>query len=413
MRVRNRMLLAFIVFLIAVTGVFGSETRITGMGFLGNFYIRDDFNIWDFPSTICDYRQLIIADTYLSDQLWSGGLHVPLTSTFTVGVYMSNETRDISYADTQFPMRALFYPGMNMNEAAHQFTVFGGLRMTNVDVGIFVNSFSSKFDYSDPVDSDNNLEDNLSERTYGFGLSFRANERSRFDGSIFYSAGSFSHVVAANDPPQIRDPEKYSTFGIGGRLFYAYTNRLVVVPFIAYSSGGEGYALAEDDGSNIETYVDKYTTTVVGIGADFIPLQKTLITFAAGFLSSSMTYEQTWFNGDPPPSSAYKYRIFPFLTLGLEANLTKWLGVRLSFYELIEAYTGEEPVDDTKLDEGRLTGSSYAATFGLFFKLGRFTIDTIVDTDGAADFLHYGPYILSGNQAALFTMVSIIYNFKE
>ena len=97
----------------------------------------------------------------------------------------------------------------------------------------------------------------------------------------------------------------------------------------------------------------------------------------------------------------------------MEARFTKWLGARLSFYELLQTYQSEEAIDDEQLDETRLTGSTYSAMFGLFFKLGHFTLDTLVDTDGAADFLHQGPYILSGNTNALFTQISLTYNFKQ
>ena len=144
-------------------------------------------------------------------------------------------------------------------------------------------------------------------------------------------------------------------------------------------------------------------------------MERTLITLAAGWQRFTSTYEEKWSSGTPPPASEMSQQTLPFISLGLEARITRWLGARFSFYELLETWVNKALMfsDDNDLDELRATGTTYAARFGLWFKLGRFTIDTLVDTEYSADFLHNGPYILSGNEGTLFTKLSIIYNFNE
>ena len=67
------------------------------------------------------------------------------------------------------------------------------------------------------------------------------------------------------------------------------------------------------------------------------------------------------------------------------------------------------------MDEEKETGTTYSANFGLAFHLAQFDIDVLVDTDYMADFLHNGPYILSGHnhEGELFSQVSITYRFPK
>jgi hypothetical protein len=304
---------------------------------------------------------------------------------------------------------------MNRHHAAHRFTLFGAYRMERVDMGLYISSYGSKESYTDANISDLNYEDNLSGLELAGGLSYKASERSQFDGTVYYSSGSFKRVDTVLDPSQTRAPEGYHTVGILARLFYAMSAKAVIVPFAGYGRGGEGYrSLLADPPDNIVSWVDKGSMFILGLGVDLIPVERTLITLAAGWQRFTTTYKQTWSSGTPPPAPEMSQQTLPFISLGLEARIARWLGVRFSFYELLETWVNNADMSyDDVLDESRLTGTSYAARFGFWFKLGRFTIDTLVDTDYSADFLHNGPYILSGNEGTLFTKLSIIYNFSE
>ena len=419
MKVVRRFVFVVCMVLVFVNGLHASETRIRTMGYLANFYIRDSYNIWQFPSMLTSYKNLIIIDSYLGDGLWSGGIHLPLSDTFTMGVYMNNRTRDLSFADTQFLGRGLYYTNLSpdavyANTASHQFTAFAALQLNALDLGLHVTSYSSKHEYTDPDIPDNNLEENLSDREYRFGIGYKMNERTRLDAAIFYTQGDFSRIDASLDTAQTREPDGYNSFGAGVRLFYAYSPKVIIIPFIGYEQGGEGYlSLMETGSGNIKSYRNTWSQYVAGIAADILPGENTLITIAGGFAQRTDSFEQTWYTGTPPVSDEEAYIIFPFFSVGLEAKLFKWMGARFSFYELLNAVRIKEAVTNTLLDERRITGSMYAANFGLYFRLGRFTIDTLVDTDGAADFLHNGPYVLSGIPSSLFTQISVIFNFNK
>ncbi len=427
MKVFKCLFVSAIMFFILVNLQAG-ETRIQTLGYEANYYVQDDNNIWYFPSTLPNHRSLVIAESeYPNGELWSGGVHVPVNQNLTLGVYLSNTEYPIKYSDTKFrdPFGTFFnrdtvYTNLSTNEASHQFTVIGGLRMNNMDFGLQVTSFNSKLTYVDPDVTDNNFEDNLSTISAAGGISFKANEKTRFDGTIFYEMSSFKHLEYANytygDTAQWKQPYGYNSYGVDARMFYVLNSKAILVPFLSYMSGGEGYQwLIKDPVTtmNISTYKGKETRYVLGVGADLIPYTNNLVTLAIGFINQSWTHEETLLSGTPSIPEKKTWRALSFLSIGLESRIAKWLDARFSFYELLETWIYEEPVTGTILDKDRLTGSSYSANFGLAFHVGRFDIDTLIDMDGAADFLHNGPYILSGKEYdGLFSKISIKYNFR-
>jgi len=435
MKISKCLTVGAILFLLGIVGLQASDTRTQTLGYASNFYVQDDYNIWYFPSTLVNHRSMVVAESeywmeYEGDQLWSGGVHIPVTSDFTLGVYLQNDTRFISFSDTKFDVpfpytqavRTTIYPDLNTNEAAHQFTVIGAMRMTNVDLGLSISSYNSKLTYTDPNNPDFNFEDKLSTMTASGGLSFKPNDKTRFDGTIYYQTSSFKHVeyseYSYGDTTQWLQPYGYSMYGVDARLFYVLNPKTILVPFLRYMSAGQGYQwLVKSQDiigvSGITSRKNKQTYYLLGVAADYIPYTNNMVTLAAGLYQRTETYVETLLEGTPDVPSKEIWRALPFLSIGLESRIAKWLDVRFAFYELLETWIMQNAVTETILDKGRLTGSSYAANFGLAFHVGRFDIDTLIDTDGAADFLHNGPYILSGKEYyGLFSKISIKYNFK-
>jgi hypothetical protein len=434
MKKKHFVLTALLLLLMGIGHVRASDTRLRSLGYLTNYYIRDNFNIWLFPSNLVDYRKLIFFESSypgMDSQLWRGGIHLLTGRNFILGVYLENSRQTIMASDTQFNNawdpdlfytyrglinRQIIYPGLNSNEASHQLTVLGGLKMQNFDIGLFVTTYSSRLTFTDPDTSSHDFEDKLGSWDAALGISFKMNPRSRFDGTIFYGSSSFSHFVSINEPTIQIEPYGYSRYGVHARMFFALTPKAILVPFVSYRHMGWGYrsvsssALVQTDKSSSNIYI-------LACALDLIPFQNTLIALATGYYGADMTYnEMTFSQGTPPIPGKSSYQALPFLTLGLEARIAKWMGVRLSAWELLETYTDQQRVTNALLYDATLTGSDFNARFGLYFILGRFTLDVLVDHNGAADFLHNGPYLLSGrdySESGLFTQVSITYNYQE
>ena len=391
-----------------------AQTRIDNLGYLANFYVRDNYNIWGFPSTIVNYPDRVFFESLSGDGLWSGGGNLKVSSVITLGMYFRDHERQIAYADPGIELDGLDF-FINDDAAMHQFDVFAGFDMNNVDLGFHISTFSSTAFYNDPSIANFTIENKLSSYDVEGGISFKAGDRSRIDAAVMYSTSDFYFTYMGG---RTRAPEEYSSYAVGGRMFYAHSPRVVIVPFLGYMQGNEGYRLLIDGmngESGIRSLVDRHSQYIVGVALDIMPFRKNLVTFASGVVSSSMTRDATYANelyilADDQSS----YVAFPFFSLGVESWLTKWLGVRVSAYELLEKYTDKEGITPRLLTNTEMTGSSYGARLGLAFKLGQFEIDTIVDTNGSADFLHNPAYLLSGDHSGtLFSQVSLTYHFNE
>jgi hypothetical protein len=422
---------AVLVLMLCVSSIYAGDTRIKGMGYQANFYIRDSYNIWEFPSTVVQYRGMAFAESMMSEQadsnqLWSGGIHFPVTSSFVLGVYIRNSIQELEYADTQFfygtyidRSAVKYYPDLSGQDASHMFTLFGGYQLNNTDLGFFVSSHSSRYtvDYTVPVsEKRESFEDKLSYLTLGGGIGYKANERTRFDGSLFYSIGSFSNVETAMDTTQERQPESYYAYRVGARLFYVFSARALAVPFVQYGQNSHGYRNITKLGNIIKSSVSKDTYYTVGSALELIPRAKSLVVLAVGLRGQSWTSEVTLFSGSPPLQPKTTLLTLPFISIGLEGQLATWLEARFSFYELLNNHTIDEPNGiNNGFDRTKFNGSDYSAAFGLTFHVGRFDIDTLIDKNGAADFLHNGPAFISGKDYSgdgLFSQLSITYRFQ-
>ena len=91
MKVLKYLTMGAVLFIIMISNLQAGGTRIQTLGYEANFYVQDDNNIWYFPSTLPNHRSLVIAESeYPHGELWSGGVHVPITTELTLGVYLSN-----------------------------------------------------------------------------------------------------------------------------------------------------------------------------------------------------------------------------------------------------------------------------------------------------------------------------------
>jgi hypothetical protein len=426
----------FLILLFFSVDVTASDTRIRGLGYKANFYIRDSHNIWEFPSTVVLYRSMAFAESMFpapsdSGQYWSGGLHFPVSQSFVLGVYLRNSQKKLPDADTQFMFQTYadrstgYYPNLSGNDASHLMTLFGGLQMGNTDLGFHVSLHRSSYSvqYTDALDADKRktYEDKLNYLTLGGGVSHKTNERTRIDGSIFYSMGSFSNIDPSfhdSDTLKQRQPESYYDYRVAARMFYALNPKVILVPFGQYGQNSRGYRSIDKDTSplNVKSSILKNTYYMLGAALELIPRTNAIVALAAGFRGESWQTITTYFDDDNTLNPTTKLTTLPFVSIGLEGRLAKWLDARLSFYELLNTHNIERDNGINNIfDRTTMTGSLYAATFGLSFHLGRFDLDTLIDINGAASFLHNGPAMISGkdySEEGLFSQISLIYRFQ-
>ena len=391
----------------SISPVWGSGTRLETLGYLTNYYIIDSYNLWLFPSTIVDYNNKIFLESYTGNPLGAGGINLPVNPYVTIGIYLSDENRSIKFAD----------PELAGNMANQRIDLFSGYRADRFNFGVHFATYLSKMEYSNPKDNKLNKNGELNSNTFEGGVSYIPNENSRLDATVSYTNRGFLYEDASRDTSQIREPYGHHSIGLAARFLYSLSEKVVLVPFFNYTYHGEGYEFLVDQlqiTNNVRSMLEKDKMMTFGIAFNLIPREMVLVTCATGILSMSTQSEVSLIKGNAPVNNEQSYLVFPFVNIGLEADLLKWLGLRFSMYKLMQKLVQRTPVDANTLDERNQYSNQYSATLGIYFRFGRLKIDTMLDTNNAANFLHNGPYLLSGKDYSatnLFTRVSVIYNF--
>ena len=95
---------------------------------------------------------------------------------------------------------------------------------------------------------------------------------------------------------------------------------------------GSGYTFSVLNQTTSAVY--NSNSYIIGIAHQYIPTQNTLVILAIGYTRTSNTSDVTS-SGTSVPTMSSIYQALPFLSLGLENRLFKWLTVRFGIYELL------------------------------------------------------------------------------
>ncbi len=395
-----------VVLLTVVSSLWASGTRLETLGYMTEFYLVDSYNIWTFPSTIVQYNNNVFMESNPGNPLYQGGVNLPINPQFTIGLYISNETETIEYSDVINPETMHM-----MNEAEEQLDLFGGYSGEMVDFGLHLARYANSWEYTNPANTNENASGGISSFSIDLGMTYRPDNRSRVEGAFSFTTRSFNFEAVGQDPDQMTEPDGHNTIALGARYLYSMTDKVVLVPFAGFSSEGQGFKSLVPN-ANPSSMVTKQNSFILGAGFNIVPRERVLVSCATGLVTSSSSTEISLTSGTAPAQPESGYMALPFLNIGLEAELRKWIGFRLSMYKLLEKTTSQE-AEGNLMAETSYKTNPYNANLGVYFKLGKLKIDALLDTDSNADFIHNGPYILSGHSYSghLFKRVSLIYSF--
>ncbi len=414
MKTLKIVLLVLCLLLTAAAPLSASGTRVQSLGYLANYYVIDSYNIWLFPSTLVNYDNNVFMESYTGNPLAGGGVNLPITSQISLGLYLTDDTRTIAYTDPQLAGYV----------ATQKMDILVGYRAGDFNYGVHLASYTNKGEYSDPV-NDVSQNGHLSSTLFEGGVSYKPDSRNQLDASFSYTGRDFQWEDTSRDAAIYREPNGHRTISFTARYLYSMTNKVVLVPFLNFTNDGYGYKYAVDQdvlagdpnhvNDPIKSLLDKQSSFTAGVGFDIVPREKVLVTCATGMMRSSSSTEKSFFTGDAGVQPESGNTILPFVNIGMEAELYHWLGFRMSMYKLIEKMTMKSAVSADELDEYNEYFNNYTANLGLYFRLRNLKIDVALDTNSGADFLHNGPFIISGKDYStsgnLFKRVSLIYSF--
>jgi len=387
------LLIALLVLAMAVPAM-ATWTRVMTMGNQPMF-IQDDYNIWQWTSTVNNYPRHMIVDHSIDAESYEFGTEdydgstrvgmvVPFMGTSVLGVFISD-------FDVDYPFTTTSFPG---NEANQYIDVFYGYRGASWDLGVRIDY------YNESVEAGG--KQNQSQIGLNAGVGFNVNAN-MLEINAFYKSISWKNETlgaAPNDP--ITEKDAGSDIGIAARYLIAYNNMVTLIPAFAYRTQTVSETVTATVPPGIGNGEENKTTGWdLGIGCNTVPLSGVEFLTSLGVRSQSFEDTDTSSTG-PLFDGSDKH--FPYFAFGADIQVKNWLALRVGAEKTWDGFT-----DKTSTPETKISTSSFDYHIGAGIMLG----DVQFDVDVNPGWLNAGPYFLSGeSDGDMFTYVSFKYDYR-
>jgi len=421
------LLLTIFALLVMSLSSLATDTRVLTMG-ENNTILLDDANIWLFPSRINNYPDLAFAEVsygrYKKDKLaseytdpitrfginWKFGGDKP----WVLGTYFHNNDyyEEFPYGEQDIMPTWSVMPWHGPENIDEYERSYSNRRM-DLFWGYLLgeNLFGLHFSYSNSSYQHDDLQPpsyDLSER--GFSKYDFSAGLTMMEGKLDLAAGiemfTFTYKDNGNegtvgDPDYVAydywKPEGNSLFYLRGRYMYEYSPTYTFVPHGEVMMGKFEHGQYDwDVDHDTLDFSRKYNFTSfnLGVGMHYVPANNVLGVIDVGFMYVNLKEEYTDEQADPVEmdEDKWSYTVLPYIKLGMEADVFKWLDVRFGATSYWTKYTNEA----TNFDEETATYTEkypYNNTYlGLGFNFNRLHIDCYVDPELFLD----GFYFISG-----------------
>jgi hypothetical protein len=403
---KKLILLTALIFVVAFAAGNATQVRTLTMGD-ANFILHDENNIWIFPQTLYDYPELMVGEFYEDYESYTEfsdiGIHYKFgeKKPYVLGVYFTqNQPFEIPNYDYYFNYEDnkkidLFYSRML---GAHKF----GFHFNFINGG-----WRHDIDSNTTEDiSMDKSEQSVTSMEFDIGLTPN-------NGNLDLSAGiGFLSWKDKNAMAEdLTKPKGNLLFGVAARYWYQYNQKITFVPHLGFMYRKEAieyYADNADLTDLDETDTYKNMSLDLGWGMNYTPAAGVLAIGDIGFLYEKYTdkYEPVG-TGVTITENKYTYTSIPYFRIGLEANVLKWVDLRMGGTSYWDNDKDEYLHTGGQTYEYRYHYNYFSSDFylGAGLHWGNFYADLYVDPMLVTD----GPYFLSGNSTDWSYQVSLKY----
>ena len=375
-------LLSIILHFVLSTDGFASITRTRTMGDVG-MIIRDDANLWIFPSVIFLYEKgarfelggnsellLNSVTNYGFDQCAGGIITLGKSNSGRLGAFWSETVS-----------RNPFYTYMSSTSTTDsKFDLFYGKKTVNGAFGIHAERHADLYKSSQGASSDSKtsvtitrLDIGISEANYDVNLGYQLATYNSSQSNYSTNNTVYGHLI---------------NFRL--RSFKQRREKMVVIPFADLQFMFEKNNINDSDGLAWDIWTGAGLSYLISEGDLFV-------------LGLSVLYSHQLLKLDQLEKTTIALDL-PFVFGGIESELFPWLTIRFGFQKRIQRNTNINKYTSSETKTVR-TKAPFATTTGIGLKYKRLTIDLSCDSN----FFRRGPYFLSGTKGNLFNLISIGY----
>lgn len=387
------LILALALVAVMVAPAFATWTRVMTMG-NQPMYIQDDYNIWNWTSTVNNYPRHLVIDHSIDagsldfgDVEYGGstrvGMIVPLRSQMVLGAFISNFDQDWSHNPT--------------GDSPQKIDLFWGWRGNSMDLGVRIDH------YSTGDENGGKESNNVTGLNVGAGFNVNGN---MLEANVMYEMYGFKDEIQGGPGPFDPNTEKDAgtDMGFNVRYLHAYNSMVTLVPALAYRSQKLSIVTGPapsgvGDGEEI-----KATAWDLGIGCNTVPLQGTEFLTSIGIRSNKEEESDT-----SGTTSDVSDSHFPYISFGTEIQAKSWLALRFGAQKTWDSETDNGPFAPTEPQEQKDWGSSFVYNLGGSIMVG----DVQLDLDLNPTWINNGPNFLSGGTTSpMFFYASFKYDYR-
>jgi len=401
---KSLLLLLTLCFLMTTIG-YATVTRVKTMGRV-NHFVLDDANVFIYPSMIVKYSDRFIFDAGEDGTLplglqagvrgfngVGGGVFYGLNQNNHLGFYVNaNDATNGNGIAVGVP------GGYTFPVTLDDFIgIFYGHDAGNLDFGVELDLAGAKTEITEPAAQKAN--DKVSRMGIRAGITYDMTNGDMFNFAFTYGKTSFTDETAgATEPTTTAEADGYGVLGVTARFFHAMNEELTLVPMVEWMSNTRGVSVDTDADNEMELDEQKTTNLGAGFGANIFPSKKAMIVAAFGLdLVSTETTAQGTKTGEGSTS------LFPYVKGGIEAEVKSWCDFRAGVEKQLFSSSSEP--------EGGTHSKGKNSSFQGFVGAGFYIANLVIDVQISTNFLHRGPYFISGEAANLNNRITLVYPF--
>ena len=408
---RRSIILAVLLLWMLGASAMATDTRVMTMG-ENNLVLVDDANIWLFPSRVFEYPDLAIGE--FSDQAgndftqlgihWKFGSDNPLV----LGTYFTD----------------LGFPALPDNLLGTDLVDWDFLEdFDNRRIDLFYGNelggyiFGSRFSiYHSSAEIDSDAPVDMSRESFGyydfdFGLT---SETRKWDASLNFALGSWT-----DEDDQGRtesEPDGFFDFSVLGRYFMQRGPDYTFIPHVGFlknKRGVKSYVVDPADPTLLTlSQTSNYDVTAFnfGLGLNYTPARKVLAVCDFGFSYAKWKDETELEEVGVQAAASFEdteaFTVLPYFKIGLDADVFKWMDVRLG----ATSFWNSETIEDKTLNNTEKYKFADNETYlGFGFHWNNLHVDTYTDPEL---FLNGFDFISGDGGGQMNFAISAVYEMK-
>lgn len=431
---KSSAILAALVILLGIANVsFATQARVVSLG-KAWMYDGDFEDIYFYPNLTADYPRMMVAElgTYPADFDYYGSTAITFANEEktwgVVGLDINHEITNewefneyLTYINAQTNTGTIhFHQDIYLPD--NKWHLFYARNLGGLSAGLHIARAAGAYTYTYSDTVSGSQHDDIESKSgiwdFNFGLGYSPMENMEANIGFSFKTYSFSAeenytwpgatpaVTAVNNT---LESDGGSAIDVALQVQYGMSDNFKLVPTAGLSMVSMGFTTSYSDTANHPEEGSLSSTSFwAGIGANYTPIENVRILGGLDFGYISSTVEDSFVIGAAGDSelktSAF---MFPNFSAAVEADVVKWLTVRIGASKDISKYTDTHTWIDNSEEEETYTSTDYNLGFGLGFKFNRLNIDVKMNDDAPFD----GGYLLSGHVNEPFTQVSATYKF--